>query len=134
MRRVVELMFCGLAGCATPPATETVATSGCAVDIVSRPFVGGWLGLVLDPQIAEENTRRRQEARAHEPADCPKEAAPASAPAPTYAAPSDIWSMSNAQANQQNAFCSMVNAQANQQNAQVNQQNAFWNMVGASQP
>jgi hypothetical protein len=69
-----------LAGCATPPATETAASTGCAADVVDTPFVGGWLGLALDPQIAAENTRRRQEARAHEPAGCPKEAAPAPAP------------------------------------------------------
>jgi hypothetical protein len=69
-----------LAGCAAPPATETAASTGCAADVVDTPFVGGLLGLALDPQIAEENTRRRQEARAHEPAGCPAQAA---RPAPT---------------------------------------------------
>jgi len=64
----------GLMGCAAPgPSTATGPI--CTADVVDRPFVGGLLGLSLDPQIAAENTRRRQEARANQPAWCPPEPA-----------------------------------------------------------
>jgi hypothetical protein len=66
MRRVLGVALAvGLAGCAASGAS-TATGPVCAADVVDRPFVGGLLGLSLDPQIAEENTRRRQEARANQ--------------------------------------------------------------------